>query len=134
MTVPPAVVVHGIDDAMTALAPGRAVLLISAPGAALYAGCGWWRGVVTAARAAHPGTPCVDALDCADAPGRALEALAAGCSTVILSPTAKAFGRVAAIAARQGAEVWPARPAALDLAERGSARRLPQWLGTPLPR
>ena len=48
---PPAVIVHGLDDARAALAPGRPVTLLSAPGAALYAGCGWWRALVRLAQA-----------------------------------------------------------------------------------
>lgn len=47
---PPAVIVHGLDNARTALAPGRPVTLLSAPGAALYAGCGWWRALVRLAQ------------------------------------------------------------------------------------
>lgn len=131
MTMLPAVVIHGIHDAVTALAPGSGVLLLSARGAALFAGAGWWRAVVAGARAAHPDTPCEDALDCADAPGRALEALATGCRIIILDPGCAAFARVAAIAAANGAVVWTARPASLDLAMRGAARSLPQWLGSP---
>lgn len=130
MTIPPAVVVHGFDDARTALAPRLPVLLLSGPGAALYAGCGWWRALVEAARAAYPGAAMADALDCADAPGRALEALSTGCGIVILAARADVFRRVAAIAAESGATVWSARPPALDLAERGAARRLPHWLAS----
>ena len=52
MTLHPAVVVHGLADAEAALAVGRPVTLLSAPGAALYAGCLWWREMVARARAA----------------------------------------------------------------------------------
>lgn len=130
MTIPPAVVVHGFADACAALAPGLPVLLLSAPGAALYAGCGWWKALMEAARQAAPGAVMLDALDCADAPGRALEALSVGCRIIILEARADVFRRVAAIAAESGAAVWSARPSALDLAERGAARRLPHWLAS----
>ena len=78
MELYPATIVHGLGDALAALAPGRPVTLLSAPGAALHAGCGWWRSVVAAARARHPDVPCIDILDCADATGQALAALRIG--------------------------------------------------------
>lgn len=133
MTVPPAVVVHGLGDALAALSHDRPVLLLSAPGAGLYAGCGWWRALVAAARQARPDAVTMDALDCADAPGRALEALSVGCGIVILAAREDVFRQVAAIAAETGATLWSARPPALDLSVRGAARRLPQWLGMPPP-
>lgn len=119
MILPPAVVVHGVDDARTALAPGRPVLLLSAFGAAGYMGALWWRALMAAVQA-----PC-DALDCADQPGRALEALAAGCRIVVLHPC-PAFSDVAARA--EGALVLSARPPTLDLGQRGAERHLTAWL------
>ena len=78
MEIYPAVVVHGLPDAVAALArsaaEGRPVTLLSAPGAALYAGCGWWKALIDAAREAHPNVPCMDILDCADGTGQALAA------------------------------------------------------------
>jgi hypothetical protein len=102
------------------------VLLVSAPGAALYAGAGWWRAVVDAARRRHPDTPCADLLDCADAPGRAMAALRAGCKALVLDPACPGFAAVQAAAATLGAVVLPARPATLELAEwRQIARNTP---------
>jgi hypothetical protein len=124
----PAVVVHGLDHARTALAPGRAVTLLSAPGAALFAGCGWWRAVIERARAEFSSVPLDDILDCADAPGLALGALRIGQRRLVLSPTAPGWQSVAAIAASLGGEVLAARPPALDLAARNAARRLNDWL------
>ena len=123
--IPPAVVVHGPAQARAALAPGRPVLLLSAFGAAGYLGALWWRSLM-----AHAGAPCdalasLDALDCADQPGRALEALAAGCRIVILHPC-PAFPSVAARA--RGALVLATRPPSLDLGQRGAARHLHAWL------
>jgi len=76
----PAVVVHGRGHAAWALrvAAGRPVLLLSAPGAALNVGPGWFKAVLDQAAAAHPGAPFTAALDCAGAPGAALAALRAG--------------------------------------------------------
>jgi hypothetical protein len=120
MLFPPAVVVHGLEQARAALRPGLPVTLLSARGAALYAGCGWWRALV--AGAAH------DILDCADAPGHAMAALRIGQRSLILDAACPAFGAVAAAAATLGAHVFGERPAALDLAEGGAERRLVGWL------
>ncbi len=123
MKLPPAVVVHGLGDARRALAPGRPVTLLSGPGAAIYAGAGWWRALVAASGTAGP-----DVLDCADAPGRAMEALRAGCRLLVLDPAVPAAPLVAARAAAAGALVLPERPPALDLAQPGAERRLAAWL------
>lgn len=128
MILHPAVVVHGLDQARAALRPGRAVTLISAPGAAGFAGCLWWRGVVDQARAAFPATVADDVLDCADAPGRAMAALRVGQLLLVLEPCCPAFAAAAAAAASLGARVLAARPPALDLARPGAARALEAWL------
>jgi len=122
-SLPPAIVVHSLADAVAALAPGLPVTVLSAPGAGIFAGAGWWRALVAAARATHPATVCVDVLDCADAPGMAMAAIRAGQALLVLDPACPAFARVAALAT-----VLPARPPALDLGERGAARRLHLWL------
>lgn len=106
----PAVVVRGLAEARAALAPGRPVTLLSAPGAALHAGCGWWRALVLAAREAHPDVPCLDILDCADATGMALAALRIGVSRLVLWPSAPGRDAAVAIAAAQGGFVLAAPP------------------------
>ena len=72
-------------DARAVLAIGRSVTLLSAPGAALFAGCGWWRAVIERARGEFPGVPIDDILDCADAPGLALGALRIGQRRLVLA-------------------------------------------------
>ncbi len=124
MTRPPAFVIHGLAHARLALAQGRPVTLLSAPNAAAFAGCGWWRAVIAASGA---GVETPDILDCGAAPGRALEALSAGCRLLVLRPC-PAWADVAGRAALQAAELLPARPPALDLAEPGAARRIAAWL------
>ena len=125
----PAVIVHGVEDARIALCFGQPLTLLSGPGAALYAGCGWWRELARLARQEFPAIAIADALDCADAAGRALEAMRIGQSCLILSPGAPGFAAVAAIAASRGLLLLTERPPALDLAERGASRRLGAWLG-----
>ena len=126
----PAVIVHGAEDARLALSAGRPVTLLSAPGAALYAGCGWWRAFVRQAREAFPAVPAADILDCGDGTGQALAALRIGQRHLVLWPGAPGWDAVAAIAARQGGSVLRQAPPALDLAQRGAARRLHDWLQT----
>ena len=121
----PAVVVHDLAQANAALCEGLALTLLSATGAASFAGAGWWRALVALARTTHPHTPCQDVLDCADAPGHAMAAIRLGQAILVLDPACPAFARVAALAV-----VLPARPTALDLAEPGAARRLRAWLKT----
>ena len=128
MSLPPAILVHGLPHARLALAPGRPVTLLSAPGAASYAGCGWWRAVVAAALAGCPGVDAPDVLDCGDAPGRALEALSLGCRWLVLRP-GPSWEDISARAALQGAQVLPAAPRSLDLSKAGSERRVAAWLG-----
>jgi len=133
MTAGPAVIVHGLADAVAALraARGAPVTLLSAPGAALFAGCLWWREVVRQARAIVPGAAASDVLDCADAAGSALSALRIGQRAIVLHDDAPGRAAVVAIARELGAIVLPAAPPALDLAERGAARRLEGWLHAP---
>ena len=124
----PAVIVHGLAHARLALAVGSPVTLLSAPGAALYAGCGWWRAVVQQARAEFPDVAVADILDCGEGSGQALAALRIGQRFLVLWPSAPGWDAVAAIAAERGGAVLPAAPPALDLAARGAERRLHDWL------
>ncbi len=127
MTLPPAIVVNGLNQARTALRPGYPVTLLSAPGAAGFAGCLWWRELVAAARAFHPATPAHDLLDCGIAPGLAMAALRAGQRVLVLGPC-PAFAAVASAAAALGAVVITERPPALDLSQPGAVRQLLAWL------
>jgi hypothetical protein len=124
----PAVVVHGLADARTVLAVGAPVTLLSAEGAALYAGCGWWSALIARARAEFADIPIDDILDCADAPGLALGALRIGQRRIVLDPGAPGWSSVAAIATSLGGEVLTSRPPSIDMADRSAARRLHVWL------
>ncbi len=140
---PPAIVVHGHDHALAALSARLPVTLLSGRGAGVYGGVGWWRALVSAARAASPGAVAPDILDCADAPGAAMAALRGGQRVLVLDPDSPAFAAVRGAAATLGARVLPARPpalalaalglaasdlAAFDLATSGAARGLARWL------
>jgi hypothetical protein len=124
----PAVIVHGADDARLALSAGQPVTLLSAPGAALYAGCAWWLALVRQARSAAPAVPVDDILDCGDGAGQALAALRMGQRCLVLVPGTPGWDAVAAIAAGQGGEVLQSAPPALDLSQRGARLRLHDWL------
>jgi len=128
MLFPPAVIVHGLPEARAALRFGRPVTLLSARGAALYAGVLWWRELVAAARASFPATPVRDILNCAAAPGQAMAALRAGQRVLVLDETCPAFPAVRGAAESVGAVVLGAAPPALDLGARGERRRLARWL------
>jgi hypothetical protein len=128
MIVHPAVIVHGVADAKAALTPGLPVTLLSAPGAAVFAGCLWWREIVAAACVACPGTAATDILDCADASGMAMGALRSGVCRLILWPEAPGRAAVAKIAESQDGFVLSQAPPALDLAHRNAIRRLQAWL------
>jgi hypothetical protein len=128
MIVYPAVIVHGLADAKAALAPGLPVTLLSAPGAAQFAGCLWWREIVAAARAAHPDADVIDILDCAEASGMAMAAIRSGVFRLTLWPDAPGWNSVAAIAERAGGFVLRRAPPALDLGQRNALRRLQGWL------
>ena len=121
----PAVVVHGRAQAEWALrvAAGRPLLLLSAPGAALNAGPGWFRHILEQAAATHPGAPFSAALDCAAAPGAALAALRAGFKLVIFDLGHPSGASVLGAAEEAGAEILGIRPEALDLGALDPRRR-----------
>lgn len=123
-----AIVVHGLRHAVAALRPGLPVTLLSAHGAGVFAGSGWWRALIDAAMAEHPDTTCTDILDCADAPGAAMAALRLGQRRLILSADCPAFAAVSAAAVACGAEVLAVRPAALDFAGNGAVGLLKAYL------
>ena len=132
MIIHPAVIVHGLADAREAVAPGLPVTLLSAPGAALYAGCLWWREMVARARAESAQADAVmDIFDCADASGLAMGALRSGVCRLVLWPGAPGWKAVAAVAEREGGYVLAEAPAALDMARRNAIRHLPAWLRRP---
>jgi hypothetical protein len=131
MVIHRAVIAHGLADARAALAVGAPVTLLSAPGAGLFAGCLWWRELVSAARLEYPNTDATDVLDCADASGMAMGALRSGVCRLVLWPDAPGWQAIATIAKREGGFVLPRAPEALDMAGRNATRKLRDWLQNP---
>jgi hypothetical protein len=130
MSDPPAVIVHGLYDAVQALQPRRPVTLLSAAGAALFMGPALWRSLMREARAAHPDVNAPDILDCADATGLALAALRLGQRDLVLWPSAPGRAGFVSAACLLGAAVRAAPPPALDMRDPKAHRQLPRWLGT----
>jgi hypothetical protein len=121
-TAPPATVIHSLAHAAAALGAaaeaGRSVALLSAEGAGLSSGPGWWREMIAAARAAVPQARSAALLDCGDDAGAAQGALRAGVEAIVFTGRADVVERLADIARRRGGRVLTERPpAALDLVE-----------------
>lgn len=114
-----AVIVHSLAQAKAALAPGAPVLLLSAEGAASFAGPAWWRELVALACAAYPETDARSLLDCGDAPGHALAALAAGVTELSFHGSEAEVVKLA----QMGAAILPRPAEALDLAEEPQPER-----------
>lgn len=115
----PAIVIHGLDDARTALRAAReagcAVTLVSAPGAGGYAGAAWFDQVVRQACAEIPNAKVEAVLDCGDGAGLVMAALRQGLKTVRFAGDAATAAKLAEIAAAQGATVITQDVPALDL-------------------
>ena len=113
-----ALVVHGIDDALLAVAAARSldrpVTLISAPGAAAYVGPLWFKALIEQARAATPDLAVSGVLDCADDAGHAMAALRAGIEAIVFSGDDGVADKLAAMAEASDALVRRTRPLCCD--------------------
>jgi DNA-binding transcriptional LysR family regulator len=116
-----AIRIHGVDDARAAAAAARTlgvgVRLVSAPGAASYAGAAWFAEVIAAVRAEYPATAIEAVLDCGDAPGHALAALRAGVETIRFTGPRRVRDKIAALARHYGARLGEIDGEVLDLAQ-----------------
>lgn len=131
--LPPALVIHDATHARQAVAAARqagcaTMLLLSSPNAGCFMGPAWWRALIGLAGSLDPAVAVHDVLDCGDAAGRAMEALRLGQSDLVLGHACPQRDAVLARAGPLGATIRAIRPAALDLAEPGAARRLADWL------
>lgn len=115
----PTFVVHSLAHARAAAAAaaaaGRPVRLRSAPGAAGYAGVGWFLALVGAAREAVPDARIDGVLDCGSDLALAIEAIAAGAGRIAFTGEAAARDKIADIAATAGTALDAGGGAALDL-------------------
>ena len=120
---PAAIVFHDLAQAVAALsaaaAARRPVALWSAPGAALYLGCGWFAAVERRARAAVPGAAARFVIDCADRADLVQEAFAEGIADACFAGSPALAERLAEIAHKSRARLHRRRPRALDLAGLG---------------
>jgi DNA-binding NarL/FixJ family response regulator len=119
---PPVFVVHSLTNAVAALsaavAAERAITLLSAPDAGIYAGPGWFKALVDAARAAVPAARFSAVLDCGDDAGAAQGAIRAGVEAVVFTGRTDVAERLAAIAAASGSRLLTERPESVfDLGE-----------------
>ena len=90
--------------------------MLSAPGAGIYAGPGWWKALVDAAHDAAPGAEFSAVLDCGDDAGAAQGAIRAGIEAVVFTGRSDVAARLEAIAAAASSRLLTRRPeAALDL-------------------
>ena len=118
----PAIVIHSLAHATAALTAaakaGRPVVLLSAAGAGIYAGAGWFAALVTAAREAVPAAQSTALLDCGDDAGAAMAAIRIGVEGIIFTGRAEVARRLADIAKEAGVRLETTRPEpALDFAE-----------------
>lgn len=121
-THPPVIIVHSLAHALAALKAAaqadRHVVIASAPEAGLYAGAGWFRALVEAAREAVPDARFSALLDCGDSAGAALAAIRARIESVVFTGRADVARRLADIAQQHGVRLETDRPtAALDLGD-----------------
>ncbi len=133
LALPPCCTVRSVADARIALADGRPVTLLSAPGAASFGGAAVWIALVAALREEPGAGHFFDLLDCGDAPGRALEALRLGQRHLVFDGEERARDALQERASRLDAVIWPERPRSLDLAPYLRApdearRRVALWL------
>jgi hypothetical protein len=132
------IVIHSLGDARAALEAGASlgvqVTLASAPGAGIYAGPGWFKAVIEAARGEVPAAEFSYVLDCGDAAGMVLAALRQGLPRVRFTGPAATAARLADIAAQCNAAIerGPLEPA-LDLLDQHNAMSLCRAFLAPEP-
>ena len=125
---------HGLADALAALEAAtsldRPVVLLSAPGAAAYAGAAWFKALVALARERWPAASATAMLDCDDRAELVQGALREGLADLVYTGPAATAARLADIAGQQGARLYRRRPESLDIARPEQAlAACRDWLG-----
>ena len=115
----PCITVHSLDHARAALdAAARAevvVTLLSAPGAAAYAGPGWFLQLLHQLSHTERAALAQAYLDCGPRPGDVLAAFRAGVPGVIFTGRGDVADKLRALAEAHGAALRTDRPESLDL-------------------
>ncbi len=110
-----AVIFHSLADASAAVAAagGRPLILLSAPGAAGYAGPDYLKAIADEALAGSRGADAV--IDCGNEAGVAMAALRGGWKWLVFRGRADVRAKLADMAAQMGARIDTAVPDAADL-------------------
>jgi hypothetical protein len=129
-----AVVVHDLSQALAALAAAAhqkaSISIWSAPGAACYAGVGWFAALVRLSVAARPKAKALFILDCADRADLVQDAYRMGLRDVCFTGRRDVAKRLADIARKSDARLHRKRVRAFDLVEPvDRERRLRDFLG-----
>lgn len=132
--MPRAIVVHNLDHARAALTAASdfdvPVTLLSPPHGAGYLGAAYFMSLAEKASAEHPDAKASWILDCGDAPGLALGALALGCTAIRFTGPPSMGEKIADIAAQSGARIDTRRYDTLDLLTADDALSAARaWLG-----
>jgi delta 1-pyrroline-5-carboxylate dehydrogenase len=105
--------VQAIAALSAAAEAGRTIVLASPAGAGIYAGPGWFREVIRAAREAVPNARFRALLDCGEDAGAAMAAIRARIEAIVFTGRADVSTRLDDIAAQAGAALLTERPTAL---------------------
>ena len=116
-----AITVHSLEHACIALNAAHElnvpVTLLSAPGAAGYAGVGWFCALIDEARTQYPDVSMTPILDCASAAGDALAAIREGVQAIRFSGKKNVKDKIMDIALQSGVAVLTRRAQSLDLGD-----------------
>jgi len=116
-----AITVHSLEHACIALKAAYElnvpVTLLSAPGAAGYAGVGWFRALIDEAITEYPDVKMTPILDCSTAAGVALTAIREGMPTICFSGRKTVKDKIMDIAFQAGVSVLTRRAQSLDLGD-----------------
>jgi fructose/tagatose bisphosphate aldolase len=118
-TTAKAVVVHDLSQTLAALAAAghrkASIAIWSAPGAASYAGVGWFAALVRLSVAAQPKARAIFVLDCADRADLVQDAFRMGLRDVCFTGRSDIAEPLAQIARKSRARLHRTRARALDL-------------------
>jgi hypothetical protein len=120
-------------EAMRAAAmSGNSLMIVSPPGAALFAGPIWFRALIRATRAeSGVDADVIFVLDCGDAPGAALAAIRARVEAIAFRGTRSVRARLAAIARRAGVAMHVPPANAFDMTRNRGSEALLAWFSSP---